>query len=95
MIKVGNNGEKMRKYYWAVGVYLACVFISAEIYAFVYDVEPSTHCIDEYLQEVSDADKPISIDEWMQKQDEKFEAALDWVIDGCDCALNPWHTEGN
>ena len=82
----------MRKYYWIVGVYLACVFISAEIYAFVFDVEPSSHCIDEYLQEMSEMDQPISLREWMDRQDEKWENALDWAADECDCALNPWYS---
>ena len=85
----------MKKYYWLVGVYLACVFASAEIYAFVYDVEPSTHCLDEYLQEMSESDTPVSLQEWMDLQDQKVERALDWFADGCDCALNPWHKEGD
>lgn len=76
-----------------MGVYFAFVFISAEIYSFVYDVEPSSHCVDEYLQEMSKSEKVISLNEWMDNQDIKRDAALDWLADEFDCALNPWYNE--
>lgn len=82
----------MKKYYWMMGVYLACVFIGAEIYAFVYDVEPSTHLLDRYFEEMSDRDEVITFNEWAERQDRKYEVAMDWFADGCDCALNPWYS---
>lgn len=82
----------MKKYYWMMGVYLACVFIGAELYPFVYDVEPSTHYLDQYFKDMSEEDDTITLCEWMQRQDQKVEIALDWFADECDCALNPWYS---
>lgn len=83
----------MKKYYWMMGVYLACVFAGAEIYAFVYDIEPSSHILDEYFQDMSEEDNTITICEWMERKDLKREIAFDWFADECDCALNPWYNE--
>lgn len=82
----------MKKYYIMIGAYLACVFIGAEIYAFVYDVEPSSHVIDEYFREMSEEDRAITLCEWMERQDRKVEIGWDWLVDGFDCALNPWYS---
>lgn len=82
----------MKKYYLMMGVYLACVFIGAEIYAFVYDVEPNTHFLDEYFKDMSEADNTITICQWLEQKDMAREQAFDWFSDECDCALNPWYT---
>lgn len=83
----------MKKYYWMVGIYLVWVFVAAEIYAFVYDVEVSDHIEREYIEYNSNTEDPISFQEWMDRQDERHEEFLDWFADGCDAALNPWYNE--
>lgn len=81
----------MKKYYWMMGVYLACVFVAGKVYAFVYDVEPNTHFIDDYFKDMSETDNTITICQWLEQKDMAREEAFEWFGDECDCALNPWY----
>ncbi len=81
----------MKKYYWMVGSYFLLIFLAAEIYSFVYDIEVTDHVVREYLEYNSTADDPISFKEWTDRQDEKREQLLDWLADECDASLNFWY----
>ncbi len=85
----------MLKWWLIFGGYCACLFISAEIYSFVYDVEPNTHYINEYmdyhLKTENQDQTPLSLQEWMDRQDQKVNDFWYNLGDQCDAVLNPWY----
>jgi hypothetical protein len=73
-------------------IFVGALFTIGEIFAFVYDIEPSSHIIDEWLSETSLTENPPTFQEWMDRQDNKHELLLDIVGDECDNALNFWYS---
>lgn len=84
--------DTMKKYYILMVIYISLVFISAEIYSFVYDIEVNNHILKDYLDYNANSDDPLTLKEWMDTQDEREQEVLDWFADEFDCALNPWYS---
>lgn len=84
------------KYFWIIGVIYACVFFSYKIYAFVYDVEPSTHIINEYIDYTNTTNEPMSFADWQQHEDEKVDRFLDRCADEWNSCFDPnWESAGS
>lgn len=80
---------------WTIfaGVFYAYLFTSNQLYSFVYDVEPCTHSLDEYIDYTSSPlESPLSYSDWESNQQqirqESSNRFLGWVGDQCDSAFN-------
>ncbi len=88
----------MLKWWLMFGGYCACLFISGEIYSFVYDVEPNHLAEIEGFKEYDrnqrefSQDHCISFQEWVDRQDTKSTSLIGGVMRGIDWlgeALDP------
>lgn len=70
--------------------FVAVVALSAEIYAYVYDIEANSHIVDHYIKDVSGSESsPISLQEWMDRQDAPIKEFWDWFGYECAASFDP------